>query len=368
MGAVLLRLAYLAVTNGFALLRLLPMSDRAKDVEILALRHQMTVLERQLGGARVRFAPADRALMAALLHRLPRAVLRQIRLLVRPDTVLGWHRDLIAARHGRASRPKRVGRPRTVRSIRVPVLRLARENGSWGYRRIHGELLVLGLKVAASTVWEILKDAGVDPAPERTSTTWAAFLRSQAEAILAADFFEMVTLTGRRLHVLAVIEHATRRVRILGATAHPTVAWVSQAVRNLAMDLDDAGSEARFLIRDRDGKYPPLFDTTLNDTGIAVVLTGVRMPRMNAIMERWIRTCRRELLDRTLVWNQTHLLHALRQFERHYNGHRPHRGISNSRPLQPLPEPITDLATMTHLHIRRRDRLGGIIHKYEPAA
>jgi putative transposase len=113
--------------------------------------------------------------------------------------VLGWHRDLIAARHARASRPKRVGRPRTVRSIRVLVLRLARENGSWGYRRIHGELLVLGLKVAASTVWEILKDAGVDPAPERTSTTWAAFLRSQAEAILAADFFEMVTLTGRRL-------------------------------------------------------------------------------------------------------------------------------------------------------------------------
>jgi putative transposase len=241
MRAVLLRLTYLAVTNGFALLRLLPMSDRAKDVEILALRHQMTVLERQLGGARVRFAGADRALMAALLHRLPRAVLRQIRLLVRPDTVLGWHRDLIAARHARASRPKRVGRPRSVRSIRVLVLRQARENGSWGYRRIHGELLVLGLKVAASTVWEILKDAGVDPAPERTSTTWAAFLRSQAEAILAADFFEMVTLTGRRLLVLAVIEHATRRVRILGATAHPTVAWVSQAVRNPAMDLDDAG-------------------------------------------------------------------------------------------------------------------------------
>jgi hypothetical protein len=130
-------------------------------------------------------------------------------------------------------------------------------------------------------VWEILKDAGIDPAPERTSTTWAAFLRTQAEAILAADFFEVVTLTGQRLHVLAVIEHATRRVRVLGATAHPTAAWVTQAVRNLAMDLQDAASRARFLIRDRDGKYPPLFDTILNDTGIAVVLTGVRMPRMN---------------------------------------------------------------------------------------
>jgi hypothetical protein len=117
------------------------------------------------------------------------------------------------------------------------VLRLARENSSWGFRRIHGELLVLGVKVAASTVWEILRDAGIDPAPERTSQTWATFLRSQADAILAADFFEVVTLTGARLHVLAVIEHASRRVRVLGATAHPNAAWVTQAARNLAMDL-----------------------------------------------------------------------------------------------------------------------------------
>ena len=135
------------------------------------------------------------------------------------------------------------------------------------------------------------------------------------------------------MYVLAVIEHATRRIRILGATAHPTAAWVTQAVRNLAMDLHDAGSRAQFLIRDRDGKYPALFDAILADTGIKVVLTGVRMPRMNAIMERWIQTCRRELLDRTLVWNQTHLLHALRQYELHHNEHRPHRGISNARPL-----------------------------------
>jgi putative transposase len=225
---------------------------------------------------------------------------------VRPDTVLRWHHDLVAARHARVSRPKRVGRPRTVRSIRVLVLRLARENTSWGYRRIHGELLVLGIKVAASTVWEILKDAGIDPAPERSSQTWAVFLRSQAEAILAADFFEAVTLTGSRIYVLAVIEHATRRVRVLGATAHPDAAWVTQAVRNLAMDLQDAASTARFLIRDRDGKCPTMFDMILADTGIKVVLSGVRTPRMNSIMERWIQSCRHELLDRTLVWNQAH--------------------------------------------------------------
>jgi putative transposase len=181
---VLLRLAYLAVTNGFAMLRLLPMCERAKDVEILALRHQITVLERQLHGQghRVRFAPADQALLAALLRRLPRDVLHRVRLLVRPETVLHWHRDLIAARHARSSRPKRVGRPSTVRSIRLLVLRLSRENSTWGYRRIHGELLVLGITVAASPVWEILKDAGIDPAPQRSSQTWAAFPRSQSRS------------------------------------------------------------------------------------------------------------------------------------------------------------------------------------------
>jgi putative transposase len=365
---VLLRLAYLGVTNALAVLRLLPMSDRAKDVEILALRHQITVLQRQLHGQRIRFTPADRALLAALLRRLPRGVLRQVRLLVRPETVLRWHHDLIAAHHAHISRPTRVGRPRTVRSIRALVLRLGRENNSWGYRRIHGELLVLGVKVAASTVWEILHDANIDPAPDRTSQGWATFLHSQAEAILAADFFETVTLTGARLYVLAVIEHATRRVRVLGATPHPTATWVTQAVRNLAMDLQDAGCSARFLIRDRDGKYPALFDTILADTGIKVILTGVRMPRMNAIMERWIQTCRRELLDRTLIWNQRQLLHALHQYERHYNHHRPHRGINNTRPLRALPPPITDPTGITHLNIRRHDCLGGLLHEYEHAA
>jgi transposase InsO family protein len=178
----------------------------------------------------------------------------------------------------------------------------------------------------------------------------------------------MTTLTGARLYVLAVIEHATRRVRILGATAHPTATWVTQAARNLVMDLGDAECQVKYLIRDRDGKYPALFDAILADIGITVVLSGVRMPRMNSIMERWIQACRHELLDRTLIWNQAHLLHALREYERHHNRHRPHRGIANARPLHPLPEPITDPATITRLHIRRHDRLGGLLHEYEHAA
>jgi transposase InsO family protein len=157
--------------------------------------------------------------------------------------------------------------------------------------------------------------SGIDPAPERAASMWAGFLRSQADALLACDVLETVTLTGTRMHVLAVIEHRTRWIRILGATAHPTASWVTQAARNLVMDPEEAGCRARWLIRDRDSEYPGLFDTVLADAGIKIVLTGVRMPRMNAIMERWVQTCRRELLDRTLIWNQRHLLHALREFE-----------------------------------------------------
>jgi len=242
---MLLRLAYLTVTNVFAMLRLLPTSDRDKDAEILALRHQITVLERQFGNNRVQFTPGDRAFLAALLHRLPPNALRRVRLVVRPDTVLRWHRNLIARRHAAASRPKRPGRPRTVRSIRLLVLRLAHENPGWGYRRIHGELVVLQIEVAASTVWEILREAGIDPVPGRASSTWADFLRSQADALLAYDFLETVTLSGARLYVFAVIEHASRHIRILGATAHPTASWVTQAAKNLVMDLEDVGCRVR---------------------------------------------------------------------------------------------------------------------------
>ncbi|MFL6054233.1 MAG: hypothetical protein ACJ72W_15130, partial [Actinoallomurus sp.] len=165
---MLVRLAYLAVTNVFSFIRLLPMSDREKDIEILVLRHQLTILQRQ--SAKPAFTPADRFLLAGLLHRRPMDKLRQLRLLVRPDTILRWHRDLLARRPAAVSRPRRRGRPRTLRSIRALVLRLARENSSWGYRRVHGELLTLGVKVAASTVWEILREAGIDPSPERSTT------------------------------------------------------------------------------------------------------------------------------------------------------------------------------------------------------
>ena len=366
---MLFRLAYLTVTNAFAALRMLPMGDRDKNVEILALRHQITVLERQLGAdTRVRFAPEDRAFLSALLISLPREVLRRLRLLVRPDTVLRRHRDLLKQRHARACRPKRPGRPPTVRSIRMLILRLVRENPSWGYRRVHGELATLGIKLAPSTVWEILKQEGVDPSPARASTTWTDFLRSQADALLACDFIETITLNGRRQYILAVIEHATRRVRVLGTTAHPTATWVNQAIKNLVMDLQDAGCRARYLIRDRDGKFPALMDQILADAGINTVLTGVRMPRMNSVMERWVQSCRRELLDRCLLWNERHLRHALCEYEQFYNQHRAHQALVQAAPLRAVPGPITDPAKIVDLNVRRRDRLGGVLHEYSHAA
>ena len=247
----------------------------------------------------------------ALLHQLPRGKLHRLHLLA-PDTVLRWHRDLLRRHHARESRPKRLGRPRTVRSTRLLVLRLVDENPRWGYRRVHGELAAPGIEIAASTAWNILHEHGIDPAPERSRTTWAAFLRSQAQAIVAVDFFETRTLTGARLTVLAAIEHATRRIRIFGTTAHPTAQWVTQSGRNLAMDLQDADARVKYLIRDRDARYPTTLDTLLAEEGVETVTTGVRIPRMNSTMERWIRSCRAELLDRTLIWNQTHLLHTLR--------------------------------------------------------
>ena len=237
-----------------------------------------------------------------------------------------------------------------------------------GYRRVHGELAALGIKVAASTVWNIPHEHGIDPAPDRNHTTRTAFLRSQAQAIVAIDFFETRTLTGARLTVLTAIEHATRRIRILGTTAHPTAQWVTQIGRNPAMDLQDAGVRVKYLIRDRDARYPTTLDNLLADEGIETATTSVRMPRMNSPMERWIRSCRAELLDHTLIWNQTHLLHALREYEQHFNHHRPHRTLNSAAPLRPLPHPITETAQLDQLSIRRRDPLSGIMHEDQHAA
>jgi putative transposase len=293
--------------------------------------------------------------------------LRRLHLIVAPDTILRWHRDLLRRRHAEVSRRRHPGRPPTRRAIQSLVLRLAQENTSWGYRRIHGELTMLGTKVAPSTVWEILKQHGIEPALQRDRQTWAAFLRSQAHAILACDFFTATTLSGTTYYVFAVIEHASRRIRFLGLTAHPTAEWTTQIARNLVMDLQDTGATVKYLIRDRDSKFTRAFGAVFESEGIGIVTTGIRVPRMNSIMERWVQTCRHELLDRTLIWNQTHLLQTLSEFESFYNQHRYHRTL-RSAPLRPVPEPLTEPNRLDQLDVRRRDRLGGILHEYQHAA
>ena len=288
-----------------------------------------------------------------------------MRLIVTPATILRWHRNIVRSRWARRSRRGRPGRPPVRRDVRSVVLRLARENESWGYRRIHGELAGLGIAVAPSTVWQILKDAGISPAPRRDGPDWAEFLRSQARAMLALDFFTADLLNGAKVYVLAVIEHDTRRIRVPGATENPVRSWVAQQARNLMMDLEDAGMSVKFVLHDRDASFTAAFDAVFQAAGVRVVRSAIQAPRMNSIMKRWIGSCRRELLHRTLIWNQRHLMTVLREYEDFYNTHRPHRTLNQAAPLRPRPDGVIDL---DHFRVRRRDRAGGVIHEYRLVA
>src|SRR4051812_11218658 len=252
--AVALRLAYLMLTRVLSWLALLARSDATKDVEILLLRHEVAVLRRHHPHPRLTWV--DRALLSALSRLLP-PPLRRLRLLS-PRTLLRWHAQLVARRWTYPRR--RPGRPPVAPPIRALVLRMARENPRWGYRRIQGELVGLGHQVAASTVWTILKGAGLDPAPRRSGPTWREFLTAQAQAILALDFAHVDTVFLRRLYVLVVIEHGRRRMHIARITAHPTAGWVTQQARNLLMDLGDRAERLRLLIHDRDSKFTAAFD------------------------------------------------------------------------------------------------------------
>jgi hypothetical protein len=334
-----LRFVFLLATRAASWLRLSRREEIWKTTEILILRHQLAVLQRRQP-RRPNLTWADRALLAALVSVIPKARRQGLRLLITPDTILRWHRDIVRRRWAARSARGRTGRPATRRNIRALVQRLARENPGWGYRRIHGELAGLGVKVAASTVWEILKASGIDPGRRRTGPIWSQFLRSQAETILACDFFTVDLLDDTQAYVLAVIEHATRRIRIIGITLRPSGEWTTQQARNLVMDLGKQAHRVKFMIRDRGSNLTVAFDAVLADAGIRTVLCNIQTPRMNAITERWIGGCRRELLDRTLIWNQAHLQRILRQYQTHHNQHRPHRSLNDAAPLKPLPQPV----------------------------
>ena len=277
------------------------------------LRHELSILRRQVG--QPRFELRDRLLLAALSRALPRRSWNVF--LVRPETLLRWHRRLVARRWTYPHR--RPGRPPLGREVRELVLRLARENPSWGYLRIVGELRKLGIPISATSVRNILVEAGVPPAPQRDRQSWRSFLRAQGESILACDFFTVDTIWLRRLYVLVFLSIGSRRVEYFACTSRPNTAWMLQQARNLLMTLDEHDRRVRFLIHDRDAKFPRAFDALLATEKIKVIRTPVQAPNANAHMERWVGSVRRECLDRLLIVGRLQLEHVLRIYARHYN-------------------------------------------------
>jgi putative transposase len=340
-------------------------SEREKEIEIVLLRHQLRLLERQV--ARPTLAPADRALLAAFSRVLARRAWKTS-LFVTPATLLRWHRELVARRWTYPHRHP--GRPSTRAEVRALVVQLARENPSWGYRRIQGELVGLGIKLAASTVWTILKQAGIEPAPKRLEQNWSEFLRAQAASILECDFLTVDTLFLKRFYVLFFIELASRRVHLAGITTNPDGRWVTQQARNLLMELGDKGIRPRFLVRDRDSKFTRDFDEVFRSEGIRVIKAPLQAPKARAHAERWVGTVRRECLDRVLIVGRRHLEHVVREYAQHYNTHRPHRSLDQRTPLAkpPIDEPAPRAELPQLDLLRRRDRLGGLLREYSIAA
>src|SRR5450755_2788896 len=279
---MLLKIVYLLTCRVLGLAVLAFRGDRTKDAELLVLRHENAVLRRHAG--RVRYEPADRVWFAALARLLPRRRWTEI-FPVTPATLLAWHRKLAASKYD-TSRRREPGRPPTAAGIARLVVRLAKENPLWGYRRVHGELAKLGVTVAPSTVWQILHAAGIDPAPRRSGPTWRQFLHAQAAGIVAVDFLHVDTVLLRRLYVLVFIEHGTRRMHLGGVTANPT---------------GERFEDIKFLLRDRGSNFTASFGAVFQAVGARVVRTAVQAPRMNAICERLVGTLRRELLDRVLI-------------------------------------------------------------------
>jgi transposase InsO family protein len=284
---------------------------------------------------------------------------------VEPATLLRWHRDLVARRWTYPrSRP---GRPAIPAGTNDLVLQLAKENPTWGYRRIQGELVTMGISIAASSVWAILKRHDIEPSPRRSGPTWAEFLAAQAKGLIACDFFSVDTLLLRRLYVLFFIHHDSRTVRIAGVTAKPAADWVTQQARNICMELSEHAATAKFLIRDRDSKFTGSFDAVFAAEVIRIITSPVRAPRANAIAERFVGTARRECLDRMLILGRRHLEVILGEYAQHYNAHRPHRSLSQRPPSEAHMTPAPTCEAH-RVHLRRTDVLGGIIHEYRMAA
>ena len=344
-------------------LMVLARRELSKDADLLVLRHENAVLRRTTG--RVRYQPGDRLWLAALSRLIPRRRWGEV-FAVTPATLLAWHRRLVRRKWDYTSHRLRPGRPSTTAAIRKLVIRMATDNPTWGHRRVQGELVRLGHRIAVSTVWQILHAAGIDPAPRRAGPTWKQFLTAQARGILAADFVHVDTVLLRRLYALIVIEHRTRRAHLAGITANPDGAWTAQAARNFLMDLGARVTLVKFLIRDRAGQFTSSFDAVFTAAGIRILASPPQAPRANAICERMIGTLRRELFDRSLIVNEHHLRQVLTEYLRHYNAARPHRALGQLAPAQAHARPPQ--INLAEHRIRRKQVLGGLTNEYQIAA
>ena len=301
-------------------------------------------------------------LLAALARVLPKPL--RARRIVTPGTLLRWHRRMVAARW---RQPRSPGRPPIPDELVALIVRLARENRRWGVVRIQGELRRLGHRVAASTIRKTLRAHRIPP-PAHRDESWRAFLRAHAATLLATDFFHVdCAITLQRLYIAFVIEIGTRRVHLLGITAHPTSEWATQLARNLAGELEEAGHRFTHLIRDRDAKFTAAFDAVFGSIGISVLPAAPQTPRMNAYAERFVRTVRAECTDRMLIAGERHLHAVLSEYVAHYNGGRSHQG-HDMRLRAPDDDPdVLPFPARTD-QIQLRPRLAGLINEYQQPA
>ena len=333
---------------------------REQTQVVAYLVEENRVLREQLGTRRLRLNDDQRRRLAAKGKPLGWRLLHRVAYIVTPDTIMRWHRRLIAAKWTHPSR--RVGRPGIMKAIRELIVRMATDNASWGYTRIRGELKKLDHTVARSTIAKTLKEHGIRPAPQRP-TSWRTFLRAHADVIAAADLFTVEAWTARGLvthYVLFVIEHATRAVHIAGVTTNPDTAFMAQVARNLTAEDDGFLRNMRFLVIDRDGKFTAQFCQILKDTGIEVVRTAYQAPNMNAFAERWVKSMKVECLSRIILFGQGHLERVLRDYAAHYHTERPHQGLGN--------ELIDGEPSRGTGEVVVHERLGGLLNSYQRAA